>query len=281
MSDPLCGMACEFALARSIRDIAALLDAVGGADAGAPGHPVPPARAYREEIKIMPGRLRIAFTTTPASGEQVDEECKKAVHAVVRLLQELGHILIEDHPSYDWQAFLHHLHIIWASCTAFTVDKLAAALGRKPSHDNLEAVTFACYEEGKRYTAIDLCNAMAHGNLVSRQVGAFFQNIDVFLTPTIARQPALLGEINQDCKGLSPLEWTQQIFNYVPFTPLFNLTGQPAISLPLHFSAGELPVGVQFAGRFGDEATLLRLASQLEHARPWFDKKPPVHVTQV
>ncbi len=249
---------------------------MAGPDTGAPGHPVPPARPYREQIATAPGRLRIAWTTTPASGAKIDPECETAVHETVRLLESLGHTLVEDRPRYDWNAFLENVHVIWTAFTVTSIDGAAAALQRKPGPDNLEAVTLACYEDGKRYSAADLVNAMAHGNLVSRQVGAFFEKVDLLVTPTIARLPAPLGELNQDRKGLTAMEWTQQVFSYVPFTPLFNTTGQPAISLPLHWSAGGLPVGVQIAGRFGDEATMLRLAAQLEQARPWAAKRPPL-----
>jgi amidase len=199
------------------------------------------------------------------------------VQETVRLLESLGHTLIEDRPRYDWDAFLENVHVIWAAFGVASIDFVAAALNRKPGPDNLEAVTLACYEDGKRYSAAQLINAMGHGNLVSRQVGAFFENVDLLVTPTIAQIPAPLGQLDQDRKGMTAMEWTRQVFSYVPFTPLFNVTGQPAISLPLHWSAGGVPVGVQIAGRFGDEATLLRLAAQLEQARPWAAKRPPVH----
>lgn len=275
--DLLCGLACEFVLTRSVRDTAAMLDAVAGPDIGAPGHPIPPARPYRQQIGTPPGRLRIAWTVTPASGAKADPECEKAVHETVRLLESLGHTLVEDRPRYDWNAFLENVHVIWTAFTATSVDFAAAASGRKPGPDNLEAATLACYEDGKRYSAADLVNAMAHGNLVSRQVGTFFENVDMLVTPTMTRLPAPLGEVNQNREGMTAMEWTQQIFSYVSFTPLFNTTGQPAISLPLHWSASGVPIGVQIAGRFGDEATLLRLAAQLEEARPWAAKRPPVH----
>jgi amidase len=135
--DPLCGLACEFVVTRSVRDAAALLDLVAGADVGAPGHPVPPARPYRQEVGAAPGRLRIAWTTTPASGEKIDPECEKAVHETVRLLESLGHTLVEDHPRYDWNAFLANVHVIWTAYTAAAVDGLAAALGRKPRADEM------------------------------------------------------------------------------------------------------------------------------------------------
>jgi amidase len=275
--DLLCGLACEFVLTRSVRDAAAMLDAVAGPDVGAPGHSVAPARPYRELIAAAPERLRVAWTATPASGDKVDPECEKAVHETVRLLESLGHTLIEDRPRYDWDAFLENVHVIWTAFTVTSIDAAAMALQRKPGPDNLEAVTLACYEDGKRYSAADLLNAIAHGNLVSRQVGAFFENVDLLVTPTIARLPAPLGELDQHRKGMTAMEWTRQVFSYAPFTPLFNTTGQPAISLPLHWSAGGLPVGVQIAGRLGDEAALLRVAAQLEQARPWAAKRPPVH----
>jgi len=276
--DPLCGLAIEFAVTRTVRDAAALLDVVAGPDVGAPGHPVPPARSFLEEIKVAPGRLRIAWTTKPASGGKIDSECIAAVESTVRLLEELGHTTVEAAPSYDWEAFLSNVHVIWTTFTAMSVDQIAVATGRKPSLDSLEAVTLACYEDGKRFAATELLNAMSHGNLLSRITGNFFNNYDVFITPTIARPPAPLGELNQDRRGMTAMEWTRQVFDYVPFTPLFNSTGQPAISLPLYWSANNLPVGVQLVGRFGDEATLLRLGAQLETARPWANRRPPVHV---
>ncbi len=275
--DPLCGLACEFIVSRSVRDAAALLDMVAGADVGAPGQLAPPARSYREQISTSPGKLRIAWTTTPSSGTKVAPDCEKAVHETVRLLESLGHTVVEDRPRYDWEDFLKNVHVIWTAFTTAMVDGAGAVHGRKPGPDNLEAVTLACYEDGKRYSAADLVNAMAHGNVLSRQIGAFFQNCDVFVTPTIAQLPAPLGELNQNRKGMTAMEWTQQVFTYCPFTPAFNSTGQPAISLPLHWSATGLPVGVQFVGHFGDEATLLRLAAQLEQARPWAGKRAPVH----
>jgi amidase len=125
---------------------------------------------------------------------------------------------------------------------------------------------------------MDLINAMAYGNIVARKVGQFFEGIDVLVSPTLARPPVRLGEIDQDRVGLSALDWTRQVFSYCPFTLLFNTTGQPAISLPLHWTADSLPVGVQFAARLGEEATLLQLAGQLESAQPWMGRQPPVHV---
>lgn len=273
----LCGLAIEFALTRTVRDAAALLDCVAGRDTGAPGEVSAPAQSYLSGLNTAPRRLRIAWSTKANSGQPVDQACIEAVQTTVRLLTELGHTLIEDQPRYDWEEFLGHTHVFWTTFTASAVDALAAVMRRKVGPEMLEAVTLACYEDGKRYSAIDLLRAMDHANALSRNVGAFFQQYDVLLTPTMSQPAAPLGQLNQDRAGISAMDWTRQVFEYVPFTPLFNTTGQPAISLPLYWTAAGLPVGVQCAGRYGDEATLLQLAAQLEEAQPWSRRRPPVH----
>lgn len=135
-ADPLCGLAIEFAVTRSVRDAAALLDAVAGPDIGAPSYLVPPTRPFRQEVGTPPGRLRIAWTTTPASGEKIDPECVTAVRRTVTLLEELGHTLVEDRPQYDWEIFLQNVHVIWTAFTTASVNAIAAALNRKPGPDN-------------------------------------------------------------------------------------------------------------------------------------------------
>jgi amidase len=259
-----------------VRDVAAVLDAVAGADPGAPGIGPRPPQPFATLASKPPGRLRIAWTSRPASGAEADPECVAAVQAAARLLEDLGHDVVEDAPRFEWEAFLENVHVIWTVCTAAFADALAQATGRKVGPDTLEAATLACYEDGKRYTALDLINAMNHGGLLSRHVGSFFQNIDVMVSPTVGRPPPRLGEIDQDRPGITAQEWTREVFAYSPFTPLYNTTGQPAISLPLHTTATGLPVGVQFAARMGEEATLLQLASQIEAARPWRSRKPPI-----
>ena len=132
------------------------------------------------------------------------------------------------------------------------------------------------YEHGKSLTAMQMHDALANINTVSRQSGMLFAEHDLFLTPTIAQPPLILGTLNQNEAGVNAREWTRRVFAWVPCTPLFNSTGQPAISLPLHWSPDELPIGMQFAAKLNDEATLLRLAGQLEEAMPWKERRPPV-----
>ena len=278
-SDPLCGLACEFVVSRTVRDSAALLDIVAGADAGAPGLPSLPARPYREESEIAPKPLRVAWTATRASGETSHPECVKAVHDTVRLLEELGHTVIESSPQYDWEEFLENIHVIWTAYNAMAVEDLASEMGRDIGPDTLESVTLACWEDGRKYTAVDLLKSLDYGGRLSRIVGRFFDDVDVLVTPTIATPPVPHGEVSQNRPGMSAMEWTQQVFSYCSFTPLFNTTGQPAISLPLHWAADGLPIGVQFVGKLGDEAGLLRLAKQLEEARPWAGRTPGVRVS--
>ncbi len=276
-ADPLCGYAIEFAVTRSVRDAAALLDAVGGADPGAPGLPLPPARPYLKEAKTAPGKLRIAWTARPASGERIDRECVKAAEHTALLLEELGHTVVEAAPKYDWERFLDATHVVWVAFTAQFVDALMETMGRPANRETLEAVTLACYRDGKRLSATDLLSALSYGNVVARQVGAFFEGCDAFLTPTIGKPAAKLGELNQNRARLSAKDWTRQVFTYCPFTPVFNMTGQPAISLPLHWTPDGVPVGIQLAAKLGDEATLFRLAGQLEQARPWSKRRPAVY----
>ena len=276
-SDPLCGLAVDFAVTRSVRDCAALLDAVAGPDPGAPSVSIPPAKPWRTLIERPPERLRIAFTTRAPSGASADAECVEATLNTARLLEQLGHEVSPDAPVFDWDEFLNAVHVIWCAATAAALDGVAHGLGRVPGPDNLEAVTWACYQDGRRRSAADLLGALAFQNLLSRSVAPFFERYDVLLTPTLARVAAPLGELDQNRAGLSAIEWTRQVFSYCPFTPLCNSTGQPAISLPLHVSTAGIPVGVQFIGRFGDETLLLRLARQLEQAAPWHGRRPTCH----
>ena len=154
-------------------------------------------------------------------------------------------------------------------------------MNRTPSPDNLETASWACYQYGRSLSAPELLKALDIFTGVSRAVGAFFQGYDALLSLTAAHPPWPLGEMNQNAPGMTAEAWTEQVFTVCPFTGLFNTTGLPAISLPLAWSKDGLPIGIQFAGRFADEGTLLKLATQLEEARPWKDKRPPIHVSNL
>jgi amidase len=272
------GLGIDFALTRSVRDAAALMDAVAGPDPGAPNWAEPPSRLFLEEVSTPPRRLRIAWTAKPASGVPVDREVVDALHGTVKLCEELGHELVEAAPTYDVEGFMAATVCIWSANVAHIIEAGAAAVGRTPSEQNLEATSWATYRYGNSLKASELLQALDVYARVSRMVGQFFQNYDLLLTPTIAHLPAPLGELNANAPGVTAEQWTMQLFTYTPFTLLYNVTGQPAMSVPLAWSREGLPIGMQFAGRFAAEAKLFRLAAQLEQARPWKDKLPPVHV---
>ena len=274
--DWLNGLAGELVVSRSVRDTAALLDAVQSTDIGPPDIIAPLERPYIEELRQPPGKLRIAWSDKAISGVPVHPDVVAGLHATVKLMESLGHELTEDQIEIDWAHFFEALIVIWTAYLAWAIDVLANEVKRTPSLENMERVTNELYLHGKSLSAMDMHNALANFNTVSRQAGALFAKYDLFLTPTIAQPPLILGTLNQNEAGVDAREWTRRVFDWVPFTPLFNTTGQPAISLPLHWSPDGLPIGMQFAAGLNDEATLVRLAAQLEEAKPWKDRKPPV-----
>ncbi|QRN97591.1 amidase [Archangium violaceum] len=273
-ADGLNGLGIEHVVSRSVRDSAAMLDATLGPDVGEPYQIQAPERPYLKELEREPGRLRIALSRVPPSGVPVSPECVAAVEDAARLCQELGHEVVEASPQFDASGFNHANTVIWSSNLAVWVGGMAAATGRSPE-ETLEATTWATVQYGRGLTATELQLAFATVNQVTRAVGRFFTGYDLLLTPTVAVPPYKLGVVDANVR-MTAEEWIDRIFTFCPFTALFNFTGQPAMSVPLYWSDG-LPIGVQFAGRWGDEATLFRLAAQLERARPWASRRPPVH----
>jgi amidase len=270
-----------------------MLDAISGPDPGAPYIAPLPARPYLDEAVADPGQLRIAFTSQPFLGHSVHAECIRGVEATARLLADLGHDVVEDAPMFDGYAFAKAFLQMVCVETATDIREAAAQLQRKPALADFETVTWALHLVGKHYSAVDFLDARRTLHQISRQIGQFFTRYDVLLTPTLAEPPVLIGAL--DLKGVQAallgvfgrlnagrlLKAINMVdisartaFEFFPYTPIFNVTGQPAISAPLHWSSDGLPVGLHFAGRFADEATLFRLAGQLEQARPWFRCTP-------
>ncbi|MEV0671598.1 amidase family protein [Mycobacterium sp. NPDC050441] len=276
-SEPLSGLGAEFGLTRSVRDCAALLDAVSGPASGDKYIIRDPARPYLEELGRDPGRLRIAIHTESWSGDPVDEEVADAVAAVGAVLEGLGHHVRPDSPDFDWDQFVDANLPVWGVSLAEGIDALAAALGTTPGPHNLEATTLACADHGRRVTATELGGALTVFNRVSRTVGTFFTEYDLLLTPTLSEPPLKLGELDSDDASLTPQQWMRKLLGVCSFTPLFNVTGGPAISLPLGWTRSGLPVGVQLAAPMCGEGTLIAVASQLETAMPWADRAPGVN----
>ena len=287
------GAVVEHVLTRSVRDSAAMLDATHGPDAGAPYEIPPPGRPFSSEVARDPGSLRIAWTSEPTVGSSVDAECVAAVEQTVALLEGLGHELIPASPSVDGPAFARAFLVMVAAELGADLADAERVLGRKPKRGELEPLTRALGLVSNALSARDFATALRVQERVARDVGRFFLDYDALLTPTLSTPPPEIGELapssaeqtqlkilgrvgsGQLIKTLGLLdEMADGAFEFTPWAPIYNVTGQPAMSVPLCSSESGLPIGVHFAARFGDEALLLRLAGQLERARPWFDRLP-------
>jgi amidase len=274
LGDVMGGFVVDHALTRSVRDSAALLDATAGP---APGDPcVAPAlaRPLLAEVGADPGRLRIAWSAANPIAAPVDAECVRAVEAAAALCEDLGHDVEEAAPALDGTLLYRSFLAVWLSGHAWGIDGMARALGREPAAGELEPLTRALHGAGREIRASDYLLAVTALQRIAREVAGFFARYDVWVTPTLASPPVPLGSF--DRRSTDAMAVFRQASEFVPFTPLFNATGQPAVSLPLHWSASGLPIGVQFAAAFGAEATLVRLAAALEEARPWAARTPPV-----
>lgn len=282
MAESLLGMHGHFALSRTVRDTAALLDAVAGPAPGDPFIIVQPRRPYLQEVGAPTGPQRIAWTRTSwQPGAAIEPEIVATLEKTVAQLEAMGHELTEVETIYDYEPFVNAIWLGWAWGFDVYLDESAAALGRKVNRDTVEPVTLYLYHLAKSLTAADMVHAEEIYNAVRRRVGRFFQDYDLLLTPTVAR----LGDpIGLYSLSLTDMDFTgffrhcDQSDMYLPFA---NLTGQPAISLPLGHSASGLPIGMQFVAHFGREDVLIRLASALEVAMPWRERLPPVHAGRV
>ncbi len=267
------GASIGHAITRTVRDNAALLDAVAGPDVGDPYWAPPPARSFLSEVGAAPGRLRVALCTTPWNGMAVDAECREAASAAARLCQSLGHIVDEARPEIDVAALGQAQRVIIAGNVRNALETRAAALGRALEPDDVEKMTWLTAQYGREATAADYARSVQMLHRAGRAVGRFFQQWDVLLTPTMCNPPHKLVAIDTMTDDTATFE--QVLFSTIAFTSLFNATGNPAMSVPLHWTNDGLPVGVQFAAPFGEESTLFRLAAQLEAAQPWADRRPP------
>jgi len=285
------GAAVSHVITRSVRDSAAMLDATQGSDPGAPYIIPSPERPYLEEVERDPGSLNIAFTTSSPLGTPVHPECVQAVKETARLLESLGHTLEEAHPEIDGKALARSYITMYFGEVAAEIEEMRILLGRKPKPRDVEAVTWTTGLLGHAFTAGEFVTAIREWGSAARAMGRFHKNYDLYLTPTLAHPPVKIGALQPtpferramnviNTLGLARLLKASGIADKMavtnlakmPFTQLANLTGQPAMSVPLHWTSDGLPCGVHFMAPFGDEATLFRLAAQLEKARPWFDK---------
>ena len=286
------GAVSDLCLARSVRDVAAALDAVAGPEPGDPFVIQQQAEPYAQAMHRQPGPLKIAFSTEHPIGGKVDSACLRAVEETARLLEELGHSVTEETPEYDGRELVRTFLMMYFGQTAGIVRRIEAAAGRSLLQE-MEPETQALVAIGDAIPAGEYVSLRHTWGRYARVMGRFHERYDLYLTPTTASQPPEIGSLDATYLEKSamklagtlrlgrPLLWlgiadrlADENLTTVPFTQLANLTGQPAISLPMHRAPGGLPVGAQFMAAFGREDLLLQIAAQLEAARPWFADRP-------
>ena len=268
------GNVVDHVVTRTVRDSAAMLDATGYAEPYS-SYPAPPKdRPYVEEITKSPGKLRIAWSSETPSGRPIEPEIQAALERVAALLKGLGHDVFEKGLGVDYRALYGSRGPAAASNFAAGMDRLIAQIGREPEEHELEPLTWATLKAGRRQTGADAMRSLQETRMLNRQTLAFFEDVDVYLTPVLGTPVPEIGFI--DPIGLEPKEVNRRQGRVFPFTPPFNYSGQPSLSLPLEMDSVGLPIGMMFSGRYADEATLFRLAAQLEKEAPWKDRRPKV-----
>jgi amidase len=268
----------ELCVSRSVRDTAAVIQAVQGRFPGDPMSAPPPARPYTEEVGADPGRLRIGLLThDPLNGNPIHPDCVTAAEQAAKLLESLGHhIEISSPAGLDDEAVLAQFGAVWAANAAYLVADFAKRVGKVPGPDDVEPLTWAFVEMARDIGGVQLINAVNEAQKFARRVSQWWADgWDLLLTPTLGELPLPHGTF--DSPPDNPLHGFFRAAAFVPFTAQFNVTGQPGINLPLHWNAAGLPVGVQLVADYGREDLLIRVAAQLETAAPWAQRIPPVH----
>ena len=268
------GLVVSHIVSRTVRDSAVMLDAVGKPEPASP-YPAPPKeRPYVEEIGRSPGRLRIAWPHQPPASRPVDPQVQAALEETAALLKALGHEVIERPLEIDYRA----LNAAWGPASAANfaagMKRLIDIVGREPEQDELEPLTWGSLRAGRAVTGEQAMWGLQEMRMLNRRTLAFFEDVDVYLCPVMTAPPPPIGYL--DPVAVRSREVNQRQGQLFPYTAPFNFSGQPSLSLPLHMSAEGLPIGMMFTARYADEATLLRLAAQLEKEAPWKDRRPPL-----
>jgi amidase len=265
------GLSAGHVVSRSVRDSALMLDCTAGLEPGDPYAAPTPEHPFAQAVGRPPRKLRIALMLKDHRGAKLHPECLKAVQGAAKLCEGLGHIVEEADPKLDMVALRPMNTRISAANTARACNLRWKALGREPNANDVEAATWAVYQRGLKVSGVEYVEAIAAVHAAGRKMGMFLTSYDVILSTTLAGPPPKLGYFDQNGDVQT---FTERVTEYLSVTPLHNATGTPAMSVPLHWTEDGLPVGVHFAGRYGEEATLLGLAAQLEMAQPWFDRVP-------
>jgi amidase len=275
------GMLQEFVLSRTVRDTALMLDAVSGPAPGDPFIITQPGRPFAQEVNAPTESLRIAWTTDSWQPSiTVDSEVVHCVEKVVSECEKAGHELVEASPVFDYEEYLQATCKAWAFGVYVGMDMFGGALGQKVSEETVEPVMLSFYRYSKDLTATDMFMTEFVLNKFRRTFGKFFEQYDLLLTPTLIKLPEPLGKYSKMRTDLDYVGFMRLCDETKVFTSAANVTGQPAMTLPLGLSQSGLPIGIQFIARFGEEGALIRLASWFEQEMPWRDRIPPVHASQ-
>ena len=272
------GLSMVHAVSRSVRDSAALMDATHGIETGARYIAPLPSRPFLDEVAEDPKPLRVAYWPVASNGTKPEADVQAGLDATVFLLSELGHSVEEAAPKLDGEALGKGMLMIVSSHMAATAEAIGEALGRTLGEDDLEPVSLRLAELGRTIPAMELAKADYAFIEAAIAMEQFMDagNYDVILSPTLTRAPAPLGLLSLDPEDFDA--YAEAVGAYAAHCPLYNQTGAPAMSVPLHWNEDGLPIGMMFAARYGSESLLFSLAEQLERAKPWFDKRPPVFV---
>jgi amidase len=265
------GLSAGHVVSRSVRDSALMLDCTAGSEPGDPYTAPMPERSFLEAVTRPPRKLRIAFMLKDHRGAKLHPECLEAVQCAAKLCASLGHQVEEEDPNLDMVALRPMNARISAANTARSCHMRWKALGREPNLDDVEAATWAVYQRGLKVSGIEYIEAIAAAHAAGRRMATFLTSYDIILSTTLAGPPPKLGYFDQNGDVQT---FTERVTEYLSVTPMHNAAGTPAMSVPLHWTADGLPVGVHFAGRYGEETTMLALAAELEAAQPWFDRVP-------
>lgn len=268
------GMSSIHAVTRSVRDSAALLDAVCAPERGAPYAAPPQARPYLEEVGASVGKLRIAVQTESFNGVDVHSDCTLASEQTADLCRGLGHEVVPARLEVDWQPLGDATRIVIAAHLRATLDARAEQLGRELVQDDVESMAWFMAKSIVERGANEYAKSVKLIHQTTRSVEGFLEDFDVLLTPTMATPPSELGKLSLSNPDIE--EFITCLAESTGFTQLLNASGHPSASVPLHWNEQGLPIGVQITGRFGDEATLFRLGAQLEQTQPWFDRRAPL-----
>ena len=266
------GMSISHVISRSVRDSAAMLDATHGPSDGDPYAAPAVARPFLQEAMTAPRKLIIAFSTKRPDGTPVHKEVADAIIATAKLLETLGHDVTEDAPTINPQEMAKNQAALIGPNIALTLRQRAAALGREMTANDVEKFTLLVADNARNVSGTDYAEAQLYIHQMGRHMAAFHSKYDVYLSATLGTPPHPLKTL--DTMTDDVVTYIQNMIEYVPGIGVYNMTGQPSMSVPLAWSADNLPMGMMFTGRFGDEATLFRLAGQLEEARPWKDRRP-------